>query len=246
MIDARMGLPAPEAGRLTGQRGSDRLGFASMREGSQMWHDVYKDNQLVARRASSHRRKLERLGILAGPRDARLLDVACGTGEALRILHDEGFTRLSGVDMVADADLAREPWLELRAAEAKRIPFDDDAFDVVLCMHSLHHLGGVEGVRASLHEARRVLRPGGKLALIDHFDSPQLRAAFWGLHKPWLTPTPWLRAFREQHEEEWPYMYEYLDAWPAVRAIVDGLSCQPVVDEKGLFFFYWTGTKSAL
>ena len=90
-----------------------------------------------------------------------------------------------------------------------------------------------------------MLRPGGKLALIDHFDSPQLRTVFWGLHKPWLTPTPWLRAFRQQHEEEWPYMYEYLDAWPAVRAMLHALPCTTHVEGKGLFFFYWTGVKSA-
>ncbi len=215
-----------------------------MQEPSHIWHDTYKNKLLVARRASSHRRKLERLGILGCARDARVLDLACGTGEALRILHDEGFTRLFGVDIVADPGLAQEPWLELRAGESTKIPYADNSFDVVICMHSLHHLGGIEGIRASLREAMRVLVPGGKLALLDHFDSPQLRAAFWGLHKPWLTPTPWLRAFREQHEDEWPYMYDYLDAWPGVRVIINGLSGSPIVDEKGLFFFYWTGTKS--
>jgi ubiquinone/menaquinone biosynthesis C-methylase UbiE len=215
-----------------------------MREESQRWHQAYKNKRLIERRASSHGRKLQRLGLLELPRDVRLLDLACGTGEALRILHNEGFTRLSGVDVTADPDLAREPWLELRAGEAKQIPYDDASFDVVLCMHSLHHLGGIEGIRASLREALRVLRPGGTLALLDHFDSPQLRAAFWGLHKPWLTwPTAGLRAFREQHEDEWPYLYEYLDAYPALRAMLDGLGCTTRVDRKGLFFFYWTGTK---
>jgi len=217
-----------------------------MREESQKWHRAYKNKQLIARRASSHKQKLQRLGILDLPRDVRLLDVACGTGEAVRILHDEGFTHLHGVDVTADEELAREPWLELRACEALAIPYADATFDVVMCMHSLHHLGGLEGVRASLREALRVLKPGGKLALIDHFDSPQLRAAFWGLHKPWLTwPTSGLRAFRQQHEDEWPYLYEYLDAWPALRSMLDDLGCTPIVDTKGLFFFYWTATKRA-
>jgi SAM-dependent methyltransferase len=217
-----------------------------MRAESQSWHHAYKDKRLVARRASSHGRKLQRLGLFDLPRDARLLDLACGTGEALRILHDQGFTRLFGVDVTADEDLSREPWLELRAAPAQQIPYEDGAFDVVLCMHSLHHLGGLEGVRASVQEARRVLRPGGKLALLDHFDSPQLRAAFWALHKPWLTwPTAGLRAFRRQHEDEWPYLYDYLDAWPALRAMLDDLGFATSVDRKGLFFFYWTGTKPA-
>jgi SAM-dependent methyltransferase len=215
-----------------------------MREESQSWHAAYKNNRLVARRASSHKRKLERLGVLALPIDAKLLDVACGTGEALRILHDAGFTRLSGVDVTADAELAREPWLDLRAADSKSLPYENASFDVVLCMHSLHHLGTMEELRASIEELLRVLRPGGLLALIDHYDSPQLRAAFWGLQKPWLTwPTSGLRAFRLQHEEEWPYLYAYLDAWPGVRAMLAALPCTPVLERRGAFFFYFAARK---
>jgi SAM-dependent methyltransferase len=211
---------------------------------SQKWHETYRTAELVARRASSHGRKLERLGVLRLPRDAHILDVGCGSGEALRILHDRGFSHLYGVDTTADEDLAREPWVEVKASDAKAISYDDATFDAVICMHSLHHLGGLEGIRRSLRESLRVLKPNGMLGLIDHYDSFQLRAAFWGLHKPWLTPTKGLRAFREQHEEEWPYMYEYLDAWAALRALLDTLACRDVVLHKGMFFFYWSGRKA--
>jgi SAM-dependent methyltransferase len=216
-----------------------------MRQESQNWHSAYKNIRLVARRASSHKRKLARLGILSMLRDVKVLDVACGTGEALRILRDAGFTRLSGVDVTADADLAREPWLDLRAGDSKALPYKDGAFGAVLCMHSLHHLGTMEELRASLHEFVRVLEPGGLLALIDHYDSPQLRAAFWGLQKPWLTwPSAGLRAFREQHEEEWPYLYAYLDAWPGVRAMLATLPCRPILERRGAFFFYFAARKA--
>jgi ubiquinone/menaquinone biosynthesis C-methylase UbiE len=211
---------------------------------SQKWHDTYRATELVARRASSHRRKIERLGVFELPRDARVLDLACGSGEALHILHDAGFSRLYGVDVTADEQLAREPWVEVKAGDASAIPYEDGFFDAVICMHSLHHLGGMEGIRRSLHESLRVLKPGGMLALIDHYDSPQLRAAFWGLQKPWLTPTKGLRDFRQQHEEEWPYMYDYLDAWPGLRAMLDTLPCSNTATHKGMFFFYWTGRKS--
>jgi ubiquinone/menaquinone biosynthesis C-methylase UbiE len=208
------------------------------------WHEAYKDRRLVARRTSSHKRKLGRLGALALPRDARVLDLACGTGEALRILHEEGFTDLTGTDITIDPDLARETWVKLDEADACALPYPDGTFDAVTCMHSLHHLGGVVRIGKTPEEALRVLRAGGRLMVIDHYDSPQLRLAFWGLSKKWLTwPTQGLRSFREQHEEEWPYMYEYLDAWHAVRATFHALGCDVEVEHRGLFFFYWTGRK---
>jgi SAM-dependent methyltransferase len=208
------------------------------------WHAAYKNEQLVARRASSHKRKLERLGVLRLPRSARVLDLCCGTGEALRILHDEGFTNLSGSDITIDEDLRNEPWVKLDASDACALPHATGAFDAVICMHSLHHLGGMVRIGKVLDECVRVLAPGGRLMVLDHYDSAQLRAAFWGLHKPWLTwPTAGLRNFRLQHEEEWPFMYEYLDSWPAVPAMLRSLPCEAEVEKRGVFFFYWTGRK---
>jgi ubiquinone/menaquinone biosynthesis C-methylase UbiE len=208
------------------------------------WHQAYSNTQLVARRMSSHKRKLIQLGALALPRNARILDLCCGKGEALRILHDEGFTNLWGSDITIDEDLAREPWARLQASDACALPYEGGSFDAVICMHSLHHLGGVVRIGKTFEECSRVLKPGGRLMVLDHYDSPQLRAAFWGLSKPWLTwPTAGLRSFRLQHEEEWPYMYEYLDSWHAVRAMFRSLPFEPDVEKRGLFFYYWAGRK---
>jgi ubiquinone/menaquinone biosynthesis C-methylase UbiE len=210
------------------------------------WHAAYGSAGLVARRTSSHKRKLEWLGALALPRSARVLDVCCGMGEALRILHDEGFTDLSGSDITIDEGLAREPWAKLAAGDACQLPYASGSFDAVICMHSLHHLGGVVRIGRTFEECVRVLSPGGRLMVLDHYDSPQLRAAFWCLSKPWLTwPTAGLRSFRLQHEEEWPYMYEYLDAFPAVPAMLRSLGCDVQVERKGAFFYYWAGLKRA-
>jgi ubiquinone/menaquinone biosynthesis C-methylase UbiE len=210
------------------------------------WHAAYSSEQLVARRASSHKRKLRRLGALALPKDARILDLCCGKGEALRILHGEGYRDLSGSDITADEALAREPWVRLTASDATALPYADGTFDAVICMHSLHHLGGVVRIGRTFGECVRVLRPGGRLMVLDHYDSPQLRAAFWGLSKPWLTwPTAGLRNFRLQHEEEWPYMYEYLDAWPAIPVMLQALPCAREVEARGMFFYYWAGRKRA-
>ena len=213
---------------------------------SNRWHETYKDAKLVKHRASSHQRKLERLGVLALPRESRILDVPCGTGEALRILRDHGFRHLTGSDITADPDLRAEAWLRLDEGDACSLPYDDGSFDVVLSLHSLHHLGGSVRVGRAFDEWVRVLRPGGKLMLVDHYDSPQLRLALWGLSKPWATwPSKGLRLFGEQLEEERSYLYDYLDAWPSIPVLLSGLPCDVQVDSRGAFFFYWAGAKRA-
>jgi ubiquinone/menaquinone biosynthesis C-methylase UbiE len=211
---------------------------------SLQWYTAYRNRQLMRRRTSAHARKLRRLGAMDLARDARILDIACGTGEALRILHAAGFTDLTGSDIMLDPDLRNEPWAELVETDACEQPFADRSFDAVLCMHSLHHLGGHVRVVRALDDAVRVLKPGGRLMLVDHYDSVQLRAAFWALHKKWLTwPTAGLRSFAKQCEEEWPYLYDYLDASLALRSALDALDLDVEVEERGLFFFYWTGRK---
>ncbi|HEY3321745.1 MAG TPA: class I SAM-dependent methyltransferase [Planctomycetota bacterium] len=216
-----------------------------LKEESKDWQEAYRDPQLIARRTRKHRQRLGTLGVFSWPRDSSVLDLACGTGEALRILHGEGFTKLSGVDVTIDQDLKREPWLEVKAGDGRSLPYANETFDAVICMHSLHHLGGLEGIRSTLKEAARILKPGGRLALIDHYDAWQVRFAFWGVSQWWLTwPTSGLRSFHKQHIDEWPYMMDYLNNWPNVRATIDGLGFEkPDVDTKCWVFFYWSARK---
>lgn len=208
------------------------------------WQQLYRDPQLVNRRFRTHRKKLRRLGAFGWPRDAALLDLCCGSGEALRILHAAGFSNLSGIDITADPELSRENWVALKTGDGRALPCPDASFQAVVCMHSLHHFGGVDGIAAALKEALRVLKPGGYLSLVDHHNAPQVWLAFWGVRQSWLTwPASGLRSFHRQHLEEWPYLSEYLRTFPRTRALIDSLGCTPVVDRKGLFFFYWTGRK---
>jgi len=216
-----------------------------LQEESEQWKQAYRDPQLIARRRRKHATKLNRLGILDWDRNVPTLDLCCGTGEVLRILRDGGFSALHGTDVTVDDALRSEPGIQTEISDSRKLPYADGTFGQILCLHSLHHLGGVDGIAAALKEAYRVLKPEGRLALVDHFDSKQLRLAFWLCRQPWFAwPTSGLRSFRSQLNEEWPYLSVYLDAWPDVRKLVNDESRYSVErDQRGLFFFYWVGKK---
>jgi SAM-dependent methyltransferase len=106
---------------------------------------------------------------LVGPAVARagerLLELGCGEGANLQHLRDSGALRF-GVDFSIDkARFARfATAAHTVAADAARLPFSDDSFDAVLIRDLLHH---VPAPAAVLAEARRVLRRGGRLLLVE-------------------------------------------------------------------------------
>jgi SAM-dependent methyltransferase len=94
----------------------------------------------------------------------RVLDVATGPGYVAAEAARKGAT-VCGVDvaeaMVAQAQ-AEHPSVEFRRADAQSLPFEDGAFDAVVCNFGLPHFGRPE---MAVAEGARVLAPGGRLAL---------------------------------------------------------------------------------
>ncbi|GGN13513.1 S-adenosylmethionine-dependent methyltransferase [Halarchaeum nitratireducens] len=69
----------------------------------------------------------------------RILDVGCGTGELTRVLREESDAEVVAVD--ADCALLAEAEADARAmGDATRLPFRDDAFDLVVCQALLINL----------------------------------------------------------------------------------------------------------
>ena len=110
-----------------------------------------------------------------GGRPLAVLDLGCGSARhAARLLAGRAVAAYTGYDLaeaaltVARANLAGagiHP--ELRAEDLRRgLDGPADSVDLILCSYALHHLG-TEGKAAALADARRRLRPGGRLLLID-------------------------------------------------------------------------------
>jgi ubiquinone/menaquinone biosynthesis C-methylase UbiE len=112
--------------------------------------------------------------------EIEILDVGCASGRLLGSLARAGATGLHGTDLAPRIlETARERLAaagcsaELKAADAEeRIPWPDDSFDAVTITGVLHHMTRPQD---TLREVVRVLRPSGRLVIVDVRWPPLLR-----------------------------------------------------------------------
>jgi demethylmenaquinone methyltransferase/2-methoxy-6-polyprenyl-1,4-benzoquinol methylase len=116
----------------------------------------------------------------AEPTDT-VLDVACGTGAVARELVRRYGCHVVGVDqseeMLAVARRRVGADVELRCARAESLPFGDRTFDGLTFTYLLRY---VDDPQATMDELARVVRPGGRIAMLEFFTPPNaLARACW-------------------------------------------------------------------
>jgi demethylmenaquinone methyltransferase/2-methoxy-6-polyprenyl-1,4-benzoquinol methylase len=168
------------------------------------------------------RNALQRAGLAAGD---EVLDVGIGTGlvarEALTLIGRRG--RLVGVDpspgMMGEVAL---PGVELLAGRAEALPRADESSDFVSMGYALRHLADLGAAFAEFH---RVLRPGGRLLILE-ITRPASRAATALLKVYMRAVVPTLArvlARRPQTSELWRYFWDTIEACVPPATVLDAL-----------------------
>jgi SAM-dependent methyltransferase len=93
--------------------------------------------------------------------DLVIVDLAAGTGKLTRLLAGSGATVIA-VEPVAEMRAALPASVQVLEGTAERIPVDTASADLVTVAQAFHWFDG----DAALAEIQRVLRPGGRLALV--------------------------------------------------------------------------------
>jgi demethylmenaquinone methyltransferase/2-methoxy-6-polyprenyl-1,4-benzoquinol methylase len=162
-----------------------------------------------------HRALVSKLDL---PRDARVLDMATGTGAVAAEIARRGGSEVIGCDITRSKPLTAE----LVEGSAEALPFRDESFDAVVFAYLLRY---VEDVPATLGGLARLLRPGGTMAGLD-FAVPQgawnplwrfytgalLPAGGRLFSRDWQRVCAFLGPSIRDFEARWP-QERLLDAW---------------------------------
>jgi len=154
---------------------------------------------------------------LALPGDSLLLDLACGTGDLTRLAVRQGH-RVIGADLSTGMLAANHTGAPLVQVECSQLPFPDASFDGLVCGYALRNFTDLAG---ALVETGRVLRPGGRVAIleVDAPTSPALRAGY----RIWferIVPMLGGALSDRQAYEYLPRSTAYLPAAPALRRLL--------------------------
>jgi demethylmenaquinone methyltransferase/2-methoxy-6-polyprenyl-1,4-benzoquinol methylase len=117
------------------------------------------------------------IALLQPPRDGRIVDLCCGTGDIVfHLVRTDPTLRVTGVDFC-------EPMLEgarVRALRSRgeidfvegdvmQLPFDDNSFDGATMGFAMRNVADID---ATLREVKRILKPGSRFVNLDMSKAP--------------------------------------------------------------------------
>lgn len=148
-----------------------------------------------------------------------ILDVATGTGDLAIAASKLNPEKIIGIDIAAQMlDVGRQKLKEkgltelisMQVGDSEALPFADNSFDAITCAYGVRNF---EHLEAGLKEMCRVLRPGGKLAILE-FSHPKQFPVKQGYQFYFKYILPTLGKLVSKHSTAYSYLPESVMAFP--------------------------------
>jgi len=192
--------------------------------GTTRWEEAYQRFETPAEERRKFIRRLRRLGVHRWNRESKVIEVCSGRGNGILAWRQLGFARVIGVDLspvLVERSACRRHGI---VGDARRLPVLTSSHDVAIVQGGLHHLSSMDDVREALAEMHRVLRPDGRVIIIEPWMTLFLRSVHLVAERRVMRRiSNRLDAFAAMTDEERP-TYE---AWLArPHAILDAVSAR--------------------
>jgi demethylmenaquinone methyltransferase / 2-methoxy-6-polyprenyl-1,4-benzoquinol methylase len=187
---------------------------AAMFDGVAKRYDIVNDILSLGRTKAWRRAATK---VIAPTSGMKILDLAAGTGSSSEPLAKAG-ADVTAADfsegMIAAGRKAR-PHLNFVKADALNLTFPDNTFDLLTISFGLRN---TENTAKALAEARRVVKPGGRLVVVE-FSSPTF-APFRAIYMNYLMRAlPFIARKTSSNPDAYIYLAESIRAWPDQKAL---------------------------
>jgi demethylmenaquinone methyltransferase/2-methoxy-6-polyprenyl-1,4-benzoquinol methylase len=187
---------------------------AAMFDGVAKRYDLVNDI-LSLGQTKRWRKKVTKL--IAPHEGMEILDMAAGPGASSEPLAKAG-AKVTSADFshgMLEAGRRQRPYLNFQHADALNLPFGDNSFDLYTISFGLRNTHNTE---KALREALRVVRPGGRLVIVE-FSAPTWRP-FRTIYTNYLmSALPWVAKKTSSNPDAYIYLAESIKAWPNQEAL---------------------------
>ncbi len=151
----------------------------------------------------------------------QILDIAAGTGTSSMAFLSEG-VRVVAADFskgMLEVGKKKYPKLEFVFADAMKLPFHDQEFDVVTMSFGLRN---VQEHKVALAEFLRVLKPGGRLVICEFSHVPGPLGVLYRFYLKYFLPK--ISALFSKSPEAYDYLAESIQAWPKQKDLAQDIA----------------------
>jgi SAM-dependent methyltransferase len=131
------------------------------------WEAAYLAFETPEQETRKFLKRLRGFGAHRWDRRLHVVELFAGRGSGLLAWERLGFVEKEGVDLSARLARRRVAGSRYVVADARSLPFADASRDIVSIQGGLHHLPGLADVATVVAEAHRVLRPQGRLVVVE-------------------------------------------------------------------------------
>jgi SAM-dependent methyltransferase len=184
------------------------------------WEEAYRRFETPEEERKKFRRRLEEFGVHTWDRSAEVLEIFCGTGNALHVWAELGYSRVEGVDLSRRLLEAYRGPAQLYVGDCRELRLPDGSRDVIAVQGGVHHLPNLrEDLPRVWAEVARVLRPGGRFLVVEPWWTPFLRLVHSGQNNR-LLRAAWPRydALATMTEQEAGTYFRWLGEAEFIRA----------------------------